>query len=249
MINLAVIPSMILFFVVWYGDRVEKEPPRLLLKLFLFGALSTVSAVILELVGELMLGIFTEEGSLLYLLLNNFIFVALVEEGGKYFFLKLATWKNPEFNYTFDAVVYAVAVSLGFATIENILYVLTGGIIGGVVIAFIRGLLSVPGHVIFAVFMGYFYGMAKYAHATGNEKKCRVHLMLALVVPVLLHGFYDFCLTTKSWIFILIFLLFDVNMVAVAIWQFLRLSKGDTAIPYDGGAALDGKAAGGEEWR
>ena len=88
MINLAVIPSMILFFIVWYGDKVEKEPPKLLLKLFLFGGLSTISAVILELLGGVIIGLIFEEESLVGILLNNFIAIALVEEGGKYFFLK-----------------------------------------------------------------------------------------------------------------------------------------------------------------
>lgn len=231
MINLAVIPSMILFMVVWLGDRVEKEPPKLLLKLFLFGALSTVSALILGLLGGVVTRLFLGGEDLLYLLVDNFIVVALVEEGGKYFFLKLITWKNPEFNYTFDAVVYAVAVSLGFATIENILYVVSQGIIGGIIVAFMRALLAVPGHVIFAVFMGCYYGLAKHASAVGDVRKCRVNLVKALVIPVLLHGFYDFCLNTGSGVFVLIFFLFDIAMVIVTIWRFVKLSSRDTAIP------------------
>lgn len=231
MINLAVIPSMVLFFVVWYGDRVEKEPPKFLLKLFLFGCLSTISAVIIGLIGELIIGLAFDQESMVYLIIDNFIVTALVEEGGKYFFLKKLTWKNPEFNYTFDAVVYAVAVSIGFATVENILYVLSGGIIGGIIVAIMRAILSVPGHVIFAVFMGYYYGLAKYADAAGDEKKRKSNLVKALLIPVLLHGFYDFCLSTGSGLFVLIFLLFDLIMTIVAIVHFVKLSKGDTAIP------------------
>ena len=241
MINLAVIPSMVLFFVVWYGDKVEKEPPKLLLKLVLFGCLSTVSAVIFGLLGELVVGLFLDTESLIYLIVDNFLLTALIEEGGKFFFLKIGTWKNKECNYTFDGVVYAVAVSLGFATIENILYVISNGILGGIFVAIIRALLSVPGHVIFAVFMGYYYGLAKYAEAEGDSGKCRKNLVKALLVPTLLHGFYDFCLSTESGIFILIFFLFDLTMTIVAIVRFIKFSKGDTAIPGANALAADDK--------
>lgn len=231
MINLAIIPSMVLFFVVWYGDKVEKEPPKLLAKLFGLGCLSTISAVILGLLGEFAAGLVFEQESMIYLAVDNFILTALIEEGGKYFFLKVGTWKNKEFNYTFDGVVYAVAVSLGFATIENILYVLSSGLIGGFFVAIIRALLSVPGHVMFAVFMGYYYGLAKYAEAEGNMAKCRINLVKALLVPVLLHGFFDFCLSTGEGIFILLFFLFDICMTVAAVVRFWLFSKGDTAIP------------------
>ena len=82
-----------------------------------------------------------------------------MEEGGKYFVLKHKTWRHPAFNYTFDAVVYAVTAALGFAVAENILYVMDGG----VGVALLRAAVAVPGHAFDGVFMGYYYGIAKTA--------------------------------------------------------------------------------------
>ena len=228
MFALAVIPSIILFAVIWKHDTVEKEPPGLLVKLFLLGGLTIISATILELAGEAVLGVFiSDTTSLRYVFLENFVTVALVEEGGKYFVLKKATWKNREFNYTFDGVVYAVVVSLGFATIENIFYLIDQGI--GLAIA--RALLSVPGHVIDAVFMGYYYGLARYSHGIGDTLKEKIHLRNALLVPVMLHGFYDFCLSADQGIFFLLFILYEIIITVVAIRHVKRLSKKDTLIP------------------
>lgn len=233
MLLLSVLPSIILFIVIWKCDRYEKEPPRLLLKLFLFGALTTVSAFIIEILfGDVILG-FMDHNGILFQLIDNFLIVALSEEAGKYFVLKKVTWKHPAFNYTFDAVVYSVTTSLGFATLENILYLVEGDLGTAVV----RALFSVPGHVIDALYMGYFYGLAKYADAYGDEKLKKKHLKQAFVIPVLIHGFYDFCLSTEYDIFILIFLVFEIVITVLAIKRLLRLSKIRAAIPGDADSA------------
>ncbi|MCR5302130.1 MAG: PrsW family intramembrane metalloprotease [Lachnospiraceae bacterium] len=227
MLLLSVLPSIVLFIVIWKCDRYEKEPPRLLLRLFLFGALTTVSASIIEsLFEDVILGFMNQQG-ILFLLIDNFLIVALSEEAGKYFVLKKVTWKHPAFNYTFDAVVYAVSVSLGFATIENILYLIESDLGTAV----IRAIFSVPGHAIDALYMGYFYGLARYADAYNDERLKKKHLKQAFFIPVLIHGFYDFCLSTEYWIFILIFLVFEVIITVLAIKKLLRLSKIRVAIP------------------
>lgn len=226
MLYLAIIPSIILFIFIWRKDKIEKEPVGLLVKLFVFGALTTVSAAVIGMAGQYLVSGFLEEGSLLFLLIDNFLLTALVEEGGKYFVLKKTTWKHPAFNYTFDAVVYAVCSSLGFATLENILYLIDADL--GTAVG--RGLLSVPGHVADAVFMGYYYGMAKLASSEGNERLCKANLAKALWIPVLLHGSYDFCLSTDSLGFLLIFLIFEVIVTIFAIRKVLKLSKEDSMI-------------------
>ena len=167
-----------------------------------------------------------EEESLAYLVIDNFILTALIEEGGKYFVMKKATWKHPAFNYTFDAIVYAVAASLGFATIENIVYVMDEDIS----VAVMRGLISVPGHVTDAVFMGCFYGIAKYA-AAGDKGARNLNLRRALFIPVLLHGFYDFCLCTENDSFLLVFFGFEIIVTVLAVRTFRKQSKQDRAIP------------------
>ena len=221
MLLLSVLPSIILFYFVWKGDRYEKEPPKLLAKLFLFGALTTISAALIEvLFSDVILGFMNHQG-VLFLLIDNFVVVALTEEAGKYIVLKKITWKHPAFNYTFDAIVYAVAVSLGFATLENILYVFENGI--GV--AIIRALFSVPGHVIDAIYMGYYFGIAKYSESYNDMKLKDKNLKKAFFVPVLIHGFYDFCLSADHWALILVFLVFEIIITVLTIKKFLQLSK------------------------
>ena len=227
MLFLSVLPSIILFIVVWKGDRYEKEPSGLLIKLFIFGALTTVSAMIIEILFSDYILAFMDHQGMLYLLIENFLIVALSEEAGKYFVLKKTTWKHPAFNYTFDAVVYAVSVSLGFATLENILYLFDGSITTAVT----RALFSVPGHVIDALYMGYYFGMARYADADNDERLKKKYLKLAFWIPVLIHGFYDFCLSTQYGIFILIFLVFEVVITIFAIKKFRQLSVIAATIP------------------
>ena len=82
---LSILPSIILFIVVYKGDKIEKEPSKLLWKLFWFGALTTISAMILEQVLSVVVLEFTYEESLIYELIDNFIITALIEEGGKFF--------------------------------------------------------------------------------------------------------------------------------------------------------------------
>ena len=227
MLLLSVLPSIILFIFVWKCDKFEKEPPKLLLKLFLFGLLTTISASLIEIFFEDVVLSSMDQQGLLFVFIDNFLIVALAEEAGKYFVLKKITWKHPAFNYTFDAVVYAVTVSLGFATLENILYLIEESLSTAIV----RALFSVPGHVIDALYMGYYFGLAKHAEAYGDERLKKKRLKQAFFIPVLIHGFYDFCLSTEYDIFILIFLVFEVVITVLAIKKFRKLSKIVVTIP------------------
>ena len=122
---LAVAPGAYIVWHVYKQDKVEKEPKRLIRKLLIAGAVSVIPAIILELLVSYVFGISSSESSSLAMAaLDAFIVAALVEEVLKYITLKKLTWNIPEFNYTFDAIVYSVSVSMGFAIIENIFYVL-----------------------------------------------------------------------------------------------------------------------------
>ena len=216
---LAVLPSIVLATYIYRKDKIEKEPAPLLWSLFFMGALTIVSAIVIGALGDFLFEDIADPNSLAWLAIDNFLLTALVEEGGKYFVLKKRTWKSPEFNYAFDAVVYAVVVSLGFATLENILYVMDGGL----ETAIMRALLSVPGHAIDGVFMGCFYGMAKRHDVAGNKRGRKKNLRRALWVPTLIHGFYDFCLSVEDdGTFIMIFFAFEI---IVTVWAFRKVRK------------------------
>lgn len=215
---LAVLPAAFLIVYIYKKDKHDKEPFGLLASLFVLGALTTISSMGIELLYDTFASAIIPKGSLPYKLIENFLIVAATEETGKYVVLRLRTWKSPEFNYTFDAVVYAVVVSLGFATLENIFYLLEGDL----TIAVARGLLSVPGHAIDGTFMGFFYGMAKHAQRMGNNKHCSRYLWLALIAPILIHGLYDFFISTEL---LVVFLAFEVVITVVAVKYINRLSR------------------------
>ncbi|MCR5656770.1 MAG: PrsW family intramembrane metalloprotease [Butyrivibrio sp.] len=230
LILLAVLPALVLLVAIFKADKREKEPVGLLVKLFIFGVLSTLVAGCIEAAASTALGIIIDPGSVAFIAIDNFLIVALAEEFGKYFVVKRVTWKHPAFNYTFDAVVYAVFASVGFAAFENIFYVLEGG----VSTAIMRAILSVPGHAIDAVFMGYYFGLAKRHEVVGNYKGRRKYLRLALLVPVLMHGFYDFCLSVEDPVMIIVFFIYEFSISIIAIARVAKLSAQDTALFPDG---------------
>ncbi|WP_029231144.1 PrsW family glutamic-type intramembrane protease [Butyrivibrio sp. VCB2006] len=225
---LAILPAAVLLYFIYKADKIEKEPTDLLVKIFLFGVLSTLSAYFLEVIGGGILDLFFYEDEMIYMIIENFLIVALAEEAGKYVVVKKVAWKHPAFNYTFDAVVYAVFSSLGFAALENIVYISNGGLST----AIMRAFLSVPGHAIDAVFMGCYFGAAKKCEILGDKNGKDRNLALALIIPVCIHGFYDFVLSVAEYypIVMVAFFIFEIGITAYAIIKVLKLSKADTAL-------------------
>ena len=224
LIAAAVIPAVILLIRVERADRLEKESRGLLLSLVLFGIVATAIASLGERLGMALLDAFFEEESVLYNILLYFVVVALSEEGAKYVLLKRKTWRNPEFNCQFDGVVYSVFVSLGFALWENIGYVAYYGL----TTALVRAVTAVPGHACFGVFMGTWYGLAKRREGAGDPEGAAVFRRRALVVPLLLHGFYDFCATYQQPVMGLVFLAFVIIMFIAANLLLKKLSRQDS---------------------
>ena len=236
---LAVIPSVFLLIKVYQADKVEKEPAPLLFKLFIKGLESAFFAAVVEallinfgLNTLVRLGLIEGEGSFLYHAIEAFLIVAVAEEGFKYYFLKKTTWNHPAFDYRFDAVVYAVFVSLGFATIENILYVWGSQIESGtgLQLSVYRGVLSVPAHCVFAVAMGIHYGAAKYAQGHEQFDLEEAGLRKALLVPVLMHGFFDFALMMNQPLYTGLFFVFVILADYRALKAVGRASQTDTRV-------------------
>ena len=236
---LAVIPSVFLLIKVYQADKVEKEPAPLLFKLFIKGLESAFFAAVVEallinfgLNTLVHLGLIEGEGSFLYHAIEAFLIVAVAEEGFKYYFLKKTTWNHPAFDYRFDAVVYAVFVSLGFATIENILYVWGSQIESGtgLQLSVYRGVLSVPAHCVFAVAMGIHYGAAKYAQGHEQFDLEEAGLRRAFLVPVLMHGFFDFALMMNQPLYTGLFFVFVILADYRALKAVGRASQTDTRV-------------------
>ena len=220
----ALLPAIVLMVYIYRKDRVDKEPMGLLLSLALRGAIAGLPAALLETFGEQLIARYVdpEYEPVRYAALNCFLVVALAEEGCKYVMMRLKTWRNPEFNCTFDGMVYAVFTSLGFAGIENVLYAFNFGpeVLGS------RAIFSIPGHMTFGVFMGLYYSRAKKADCYGRSDERSVNHVLSLAVPILLHGFYDFCLLSGLESLSLIFFVFvvalDIASLAVIKKESLR---------------------------
>lgn len=184
---LAIAPSMIIMVYIYFKDKFEREPFRLLLKNFILGA--TVSIILTFIIGGLLtrfLPVLDNE-SILDMFIKAFFVVALVEEFSKYVIVRYAAQRNKEFDEPFDGIVYAVMVSMGFATLENVLYVYSYGFETGV----LRAFTAVPAHATFAILMGYYMGKAKF-----SENRFALNIT-GLLVATLFHGAYDFFLFIK----------------------------------------------------
>ncbi len=220
----AIVPAAALMFKAYRSDRLEKESPAMIWRLVRSGVLSSLIALVLERVLSRLLDLAVAAENPLYNVILYFGVVALSEEGSKYFLMKRRTWDSPEFNCQYDAVVYAVFVSLGFAIWENISYVMAYGFSTAIV----RALTAIPGHACFGVFMGAFYGAAKKHDRRGNGAASSLFRKLSVIVPALIHGAYDYIATVNAgeWTFIgFIIVLFLVTYILVG-----RMARNDQYI-------------------
>ena len=222
----AVLPAVFLMRYIYRQDKVEKEPTMLLLSLVIWGVAAALASIVLETIGQSVLGSLLGEDNPAYTIIFAFLVVAVVEEGTKFFFLKRRTWRDYNFNFRFDGIVYAVFVSLGFAAFENIRYVLGYGL----TVALPRAILSIPGHMGFAVFMGLFYGRAKQCENRGDRGGMRRNLCIGYLMAVFLHGFYDSCAMIGNTLSTALFLAFVVLMYIVVIRMIKRESLRDTPV-------------------
>ncbi len=194
LIAAAVIPAALLMLFTYRSDRLERESPRMLWNLFKAGVLSSLLAMVEEKVLSFLLDLTVSESSVLYNVILYFGIVAFAEESSKFFLMKAASWKSDEFDCQYDAVVYALFVSLGFALWENISYVLSYGFST----ALIRAVTAIPGHACFGVFMGVFYGLARREENSGDPGRSQTYRFLAVLIPALLHGAYDYIASSGS---------------------------------------------------
>lgn len=208
----ALLPAAVLLRWVYRSDTAEPEPPALLARLLFLGCLSALCAGLLEGVAERVLGLFVSPQSPIYVVLLAFLVVAVAEEGCKLFFLKRGSWNHPAFNYRFDGIVYAVFVSLGFAALENVQYVVNYGLS----VALPRALLAIPGHMSFAVFMGVYYGRARLLANLGQHDAARRSMRRGYLTAVFLHGFYDSCAMLNTGWSMAVFLVFVLLMFSAA---------------------------------
>ncbi len=226
----ALLPVAILLFYIYRKDALVPEPPGQLVKAFLLGILAIPLSLCVSLpLG--MLGFYVDAPATIFgSICVSFFGAAIPEEAAKLLILWLILRNNKYFDEHMDGIVYAVFVSLGFAAVENIMY-LFQNYDSWLSVGVTRAIFSVPGHFCFGVLMGYYYSLARFSPE--NQKRNR---MLVLLAPVLVHGIFDSILFTiglATWlsgILSIVFLVFCPKMWKYASNNIKTHIQRDTAV-------------------
>jgi RsiW-degrading membrane proteinase PrsW (M82 family) len=179
--GIALAPGVAIMLYIYLKDKHEREPLSLLLISFIYGMFSTLITLAISWPLEVL--VVLRQNDVIHEFFSAFLKVALVEEFSKFIFVRFVLYPNKNFNEPFDGIVYAVMVSMGFATLENILYVFQYGF--GV--AILRMFTAVPAHATFGVLMGYFLGKGKFTH-----RRNVYYSVFALLAATVFHGAYDY---------------------------------------------------------
>lgn len=178
-------PGFALLCYFYLKDKYEPEPLSMVLFTFTSGAIMIFPIAFIEYVLK-------AESVVKYDSINAIFTSGLIEEFFKWSILFFSAYRNVEFDEPFDGIVYGTSVSLGFATTENVIYLITNGM----EYALTRAFLPVSSHALFGVIMGYYISRAKF---TKDSKKWTLFL-LSIVVPALLHGILNYLLLSQgSW--------------------------------------------------
>lgn len=181
LLAISVLPVIVLIVYILIRDKYEREPIGKVIKVFFLGMLSVpLDLLIISLFGLESVPLMFD-GDIMEQIANAFFCAAIPEELSKFIILYLLIWRSKDFNERMDGIVYAVCVGMGFACVENILYVTTDPSC-----AFGRALFAIPGHFLDAVLMGYFLSLAKFMvkHRLRNWS-------MTFIAPILAHGIYD----------------------------------------------------------
>ncbi|WAH39082.1 PrsW family glutamic-type intramembrane protease [Alicyclobacillus dauci] len=218
-VALAVIPGLLLLVFIYTRDHLHPEPKRQVFRLFILGAAIVFPAGLLERMMMNTQGF--AEGGIEGRLITAFFVAGMIEE-----FLKAAIFDRAVLGTRLirgpvDCVVYAAAIGLGFATVENILYVTSTGLVTAVV----RSVTAVPAHFMFAIIMGYQFSKVQF---NGRNKA------YAYILPALTHGTYDtFALSASvgADLVLALFLLFLVELSVRILNRVRKTDRGARSVP------------------
>ncbi len=216
----AVVPALIFLYIIYRSDR-HREHPKFVLFMYVIGAISVLPAGLIE---KCLLDLYTATPDpptgFMATLVTAFFVAGITEETIKAIVFQRAVLHKRFFDEPYDGVVYAVAIGLGFATVENILYVLSDGLST----AFVRAFTAVPAHALFGVVMGSYFSKARFEGAP---------VWHAYIVPALLHGLYDtFALATGFWpnMLLVVYLMWLVRFAYVRGGRLLRIHDQTTTV-------------------
>ncbi|MBH5317986.1 intramembrane metalloprotease PrsW [Paenibacillus sp. GSMTC-2017] len=211
----AVAPGVSLLTYLYLRDRYDSEPFHMVLRLFILGILVVVPIMVLQHGLKLWLG---EDP-----FVSAFIMSAGVEEFLKWFVLYHVIYNHMEFDEPYDGIVYAASISLGFATMENVLYAIY--MPSSIGTLFVRALLPVSGHALFGIMMGYYLGKAKFM----KKGRMNYYIVISLLLPFALHGLYDWIILMAKhhWIWFII-----PFMIVLWIWGLRKMTLANARSPF-----------------
>ncbi|NIK77557.1 RsiW-degrading membrane proteinase PrsW (M82 family) [Paenibacillus castaneae] len=211
----AIAPGIALLTYLYLRDRYDAEPIYMVARMFVLGILVVVPIMVIQRGLEISLG----DHSVLFAYVES----AGVEEFLKWFILYHVIYNHTEFDEPYDGIVYASSISLGFATLENVLYAIYSPATFGTML--MRALLPVSGHALFGIMMGYYLGKAKFA----PKKQSFYFLAISLALPVLLHGTYDWIMITvrTNWMWFII-----PFMIVLWIWGLRKMNHANSRSPF-----------------
>ncbi|MBO6025600.1 MAG: PrsW family intramembrane metalloprotease [Bacteroidales bacterium] len=183
LLGVSIAPAILLMFFIYFKDKYQKEPFGSLVKAYFTGMLAIVSTMLMVTITDYTIGLIPYLNETVFY--DSFITAGIPEEVSKFLVFMVFIWNDKNFDEYFDGIVYASFISLGFATVENIMYVLPSGLGVGIM----RAVLSVPGHFFFGIILGYFLSLAKF-----NKSKRGLYIFLGLLFAILAHGLFDWLL-------------------------------------------------------
>ena len=241
----AIVPVVILLIFIYRKDKYQHEPLGKLLLTFFVGCLSVIPAGLQEML-LMPLAPSADTMPVANGIFDGYLVAGVSEELWKLLLLMLVIWRSPHFDEYFDGIVYAAYLSLGFACVENIGYVMGGD--DQMATALMRGLLAVPAHFLFAVIMGYHLSLAKF-----DPERRGGHLLRAFLYPALLHGTYDALLMISSnlggddgsisivcGVLFIVFVVFDIKMWRWGLKRIKRLQERSKEQTFDRSHPFDG---------
>lgn len=183
-LSVAIAPGLFWLWFFYSRDKLEKEPLGQVVAVYLFGMLAIIPALIIQLslttntwIDTVIMAPLTEEPSKLLCLL-----ILLKRKNGKL---------RRSFNEPMDGIVYGAATALGFATVENVFYVINAASAGDMgAISILRAIFSVPGHALWGAVWG--FAVSKAWFAIGSQGKKLAIILGGLIAAMLFHGLFNF---------------------------------------------------------
>lgn len=215
----SLIPAVFLYL--WMRNKIRDDPQykNNCRKALIRGLLTCIPVFLCSMILNIVMNvIFKDRDSLLYIVLYNFLVLALSEEACK-MFMMLKLKKDSEYQWSWlETMIFMTCVGIGFELLESGVY----GLITNAIQMLVRGVTMM--HAVFGMIMGYYWGKAEY---TGN----RIYYVLSFAVPWLFHGLYDLSLKEtiidiNDFFLFLPFILVAINMIVlIRSIKFIRKNK------------------------